>query len=293
MPLNKKFIYLSAFFLMISFLCIYFINSRSTSFDGNHAYTMLSDIMGFGNRIPGSDSSIKAIYFMEDVLEGCDWDVKKQNFEYHDTILTNLIATKGNGKMNVALGTHFDTRRLADKETVQKNRKLPVPGANDGGSGTAILLELACTLEILDDQTIWLLFFDGEDQGNLGGWDWIVGSTFFTNDLNEEIDKVIIIDMVGDQNLNIYKEANSDGVLYGELWQIAKNLAMDSIFLDDVKYSMLDDHTPFVALGIPTILIIDFDYPYWHTTEDTINKVSPESLEAVGKVLEEWIEQLQ
>lgn len=99
--------------------------------------------------------------------------------------------------------------------------------------------------------------------------------------------------MVGDQNLNIYKEANSDGVLSGELWQIAKNLAMDSIFLDDVKYSMLDDHTPFVALGIPTILIIDFDYPYWHTTEDTINKVSPESLEAVGKVLEEWIEQLQ
>ena len=95
--------------------------------------------------------------------------------------------------------------------------------------------------------------------------------------------------MIGDADLNIYKERTSDQELVDEIWATAATLGFEHAFIPEPKYSMLDDHTPFLQAGIPAVDIIDFDYPYWHTTGDTVDKVSAESLEIVGKTLQEWI----
>ena len=95
--------------------------------------------------------------------------------------------------------------------------------------------------------------------------------------------------MIGDADLNIYKERTSDQELMDEIWAVAATLGYEQAFIPEPKYSMLDDHTPFLQAGIPAVDIIDFDYPYWHTTGDTVDKVSAESLEIVGKTLQEWI----
>ena len=136
---------------------------------------------------------------------------------------------------------------------------------------------------------IWLVFFDLEDQGRIEGYDWILGSQFFVDQLNEKPDAVIVIDMIGDEDLQIYKEKSSTQTLVNEIWQVAKDLSYEEIFSDEEKYSILDDHTPFLNAGIQAIDIIDFDYPYWHTTADTADKVSAESLEIIGNLLFAWL----
>jgi len=95
--------------------------------------------------------------------------------------------------------------------------------------------------------------------------------------------------MIGDADLNIYKERNSDQGLVDEIWSVAAALGYEQTFIPEPKYSMIDDHTPFLQAGIPAVDIIDFDYPYWHTTQDTVDKVSAESLGIVGATLQEWI----
>jgi Zn-dependent M28 family amino/carboxypeptidase len=102
---------------------------------------------------------------------------------------------------------------------------------------------------------------------------------------------VVIVDMIGDADLNIYKEWNSDPKLTNEIWEVANNLGYENKFIPDYKYSMLDDHTPFLEAGIPAVDLIDFDYPYWHTVHDTPDKVSAESLQSVGETLHAWIMQ--
>jgi glutaminyl-peptide cyclotransferase len=107
--------------------------------------------------------------------------------------------------------------------------------------------------------------------------------------LQDKPDAAVIIDMIGDANLNIPIEQNSTPALVQQIWQTAKNLGYENIFLDQPGYSMLDDHTPFLQAGILAVDIIDFDYPYWHTTQDTADKVSAQSLEIIGKTLTEWL----
>jgi glutaminyl-peptide cyclotransferase len=100
---------------------------------------------------------------------------------------------------------------------------------------------------------------------------------------------VLIVDMVGDADLNIYKERNSNPDLTDQIWEVAKALGYESKFIPEYKYSMIDDHTPFIEAGIPAADIIDFDYPYWHTVQDTPDKVSALSLEAVGETVRTWV----
>jgi Zn-dependent M28 family amino/carboxypeptidase len=154
-----------------------------------------------------------------------------------------------------------------------------------------VLLELARVLRASQvNGDVWLVFFDAEDNGQIDGWDWIVGSTVFTQRLRVRPEYAIIVDMVGDKDQNIYLDANSDPVLSQELWKIGGSLGLGRIFIPTVKYAMLDDHTPFINHGIPAVDIIDFDYPYWHTTQDTIDKLSAVSLENVGSVLQVFLE---
>ena len=108
------------------------------------------------------------------------------------------------------IGAHYDSRLLADPDPDPSLRNQPVPGANDGASGVAVLLELARILPKNLDKTIWLVFFDAEDNGNIPGYDWIMGSRVFVQTLIDKPDEAIIIDMIGDADLNIYQEKNSD-----------------------------------------------------------------------------------
>jgi hypothetical protein len=136
---------------------------------------------------------------------------------------------------------------------------------------------------------VWLVFFDAEDQGRIEGWDWILGSRAFAESLQGTPDSVIIVDMIGDADLNIYYERNSDAELSQAIFETAHELGYADQFIQEEKYSILDDHTPFLELDIPAVDLIDFDYPYWHTTADTADKVSSESLSAVGVTLRHWI----
>lgn len=179
---------------------------------------------------------------------------------------------------------------LADRDPNPENRTQPAPGANDGASGVAVLLELARVLPQETKQQIWLVFFDGEDNGNLPGWDWVLGSRAFVESLGEKKpEAVVIVDMIGDADLDIYFERNSNEQLAAEIWAQAAELGYAERFIAQPKHRMLDDHTPFLQAGIPAVDIIDFDYPYWHTTQDTVDKISAHSLQAVGATLLAWL----
>jgi glutaminyl-peptide cyclotransferase len=257
-------------------------------FDGAQALRHAEAQMAFGPRPTRTEASRQTGDYILAELEALGWRTEVQPFEYQGVEVRNLIGRAGEGRV-VIIGAHYDTRRRADSDL--ENPDLPVPGANDGASGVAVLLELARVLDVeAVNAEVWLVFFDAEDNGRLDDWDWIVGSTYFADNLKVTPEYVIVADMIGDADQNIYLEANSTPALRDHLWSIASELGYEEYFIPEIRHSMLDDHTPFLVQGIPAVDIIDFDYPYWHTTEDTLDKISADSLERVGRVLEVFLE---
>jgi len=262
--------------------------SAPATFDGQHAYADVQTQVAFGPRIPGTDGHAKVQEWMREELVKAGWQVEIQESVALGHPIQNIVAKRGDDSPQILLGAHYDTRMFADNDPDPANHTLPVPGANDGASGVAVLLELARVLPD-DAAPVWLVFFDAEDNGRIDGWDWILGSTEFVKNNPLQPRAVVIVDMIGDADLNIYKERNSNSDLMNEIWAVAQNLGNETVFIPEYKFSMLDDHTPFLRAGIPAIDIIDFDYPYWHTLQDTPDKVSAESLQAVGETLQVWI----
>lgn len=257
-------------------------------FDGSKALEFALDQMSFGPRPTGSEAGRLTGDYIARRLEEFGWQVEAQPFEYLGTSARNIIATRGEGPL-ILLGAHYDTRRRADEDPADPTQ--PVSGANDGASGVAVLLELARVLNVeATGHRIQLAFFDAEDNGRLDGWDWIAGSRYMADQLEENPSTMVLVDMIGDADQQIYWESNSDPALRERLWAIAAELGYDDHFVPQVKYTILDDHVPFLERGIPAVDIIDFDYPYWHTAEDTIDKISAASLERVGRTLQVWLE---
>jgi glutaminyl-peptide cyclotransferase len=253
------------------------------SFDGERAYQYALEQCAIGPRPPGSEAGWATGDYIIEQLGELGWKSEAQEFEYQGVRLRNVIGKMGRGPV-VILGAHYDTRPVADRDPEHSSE--PIIGGNDGASGVAVLLELADVLAQHDLQNeVWLAFFDAEDSGHLGGWPFCVGASYMAQHLAVEPAYVIVVDMVGDAQQELYYEGNSDVRLRKRLWDIAAKLGYDE-FVPQVGYSIIDDHLPFVHEGIPSVDIIDFDYPYWHTIEDTCDKVSPESLERVGRVLE-------
>jgi Zn-dependent M28 family amino/carboxypeptidase len=247
--------------------------------------------MEFGPRWPGSPGHVAVGDYIVEQLAALNWQVEEQFFPYQDITGRNLIgrANVGVGPV-IIVGAHYDSRKIADQtpDTAE-----PVPGAVDGASGVAVLLELARTLDLDQvDHEIWLAFFDVEDNGSNGipGYDWIIGSTYMAENLTVEPQAMVLVDMIGDADQQLYYEGNSDPTLQAELWAIAAELGYGANFIPENKYTMIDDHLPFAEQGITAVDIIDFDYPYWHTVEDTADKASPDSLLRVGRTLEVWLE---
>ena len=256
-------------------------------FDGKRAYQDVISQVAFGPRVPGSKAHAETIAYIQAELRKAGWQAEIQGTSWRGFAILNIIASRTNQNPQIILGAHYDSRMLADQDTGQ-GRFAPVPGANDGASGVAVLLELARTLP-KSSIPVWLVFFDAEDDGGIDGRDWIMGSQAFVASLTFHPRAAIIVDMVGDADLNIYIERNSFPTLVAEIWGQAARLGFEKQFIPIAKYSMEDDHTPFLAAGIPAVDIIDFDYPYWHTAADTPDKVSPISLQIVGETLAAWI----
>jgi hypothetical protein len=261
----------------------------SVPFDGDRAYQDVIHQVNLGPRIPATPPHAAAIDWIRSELEKNGWEVILQETTQNNQPVRNVIAKRGSGSPWRIVGAHFDTRMVADNDPDPANRQKPVPGANDGASGVAVLLELARVLPEDTPGEVWLAFFDSEDQGRLPGWDWILGSRAMAASLDGVPDAVVIVDMIGDADLNIYHETNSDPGLTKEIWSIAKLLGYEQQFIPQPKYTMIDDHTPFLQRGIRAVDLIDFDYPYWHTISDTPDKVSASSLKAVGDTVLHWL----
>lgn len=287
-------IYLTIIFSLLTLVIAYYIasffdrESESVSFNSERAYADVLTQVAMGSRSSGTTGHVQIRAWMRTELESAGWIVEIHQTERLGQPIYNIIAKRSDESPQIILGAHYDTRLFADNDPDINNHALPVPGANDGASGVAVLLELARTLPE-DILPTWLVFFDAEDNGRIAGWDWILGSRAFVEEIPVNPQAVVIVDMIGDADLNIHLEKNSNVEIRTEIWSTAEQLGYGDVFINSEKFAMLDDHTPFLEAGIPAIVIIDFDYEYWHTIEDTPDKVSAESLGAVGNTLWHWV----
>ena len=273
-------------------------------FDGNSAFLHATDLLSFGHHPTGSPELEATRQHMIEVLEAAGWEVVIQEFDHNadGTIYPsrNIIAKRGEGPITI-IGSHYDNRIFADNDPDASRHTEGVLGANDGVSSTAVLLELAETINenYTVDKQVWLVFFDAEDNGHIPGWDWIIGSTYMAQHLDEfgitarDVEFMLLLDMVGEADGQRFRlEANSlvaapDQVV--AIWQIAGALGYSEQFAAERRGPITDDHVPFLQQGIPAVDIIDLVYPYWHTTGDTLDKISAESLDRVGDVVEIYL----
>jgi hypothetical protein len=262
--------------------------AASPRFDGRRALRDVEAQMKLGPRTMGSEAHAKAVDWMIAGLKSAGWDVEVQEADHNGTKIRNVSARRGRAGAWVILGAHYDCRFRADQDPDPAKRSLPVPGANDGASGVAVLMELARILPRDLDKRVELVMLDAEDNGEIPGWEWCLGSEIYASRLAAKPDAVVILDMIGDADLNIYRERVSDQGLTSEIFRTAARLKVPQ-FIDLLKYEMDDDHIPFLRRGIRAADLIDFDYPYWHTTADTLDKVSAASLQAVGDVILAWL----
>lgn len=264
--------------------------SKPEPFSGDLAYDWILRQCELGYRHTGSEGNLATGDLIIKELQSHGWQVDEYTHSYYGETVRNIIAVKGDGPALV-VGTHYDTRRQADEQ----DPSVPVLGANDGASGTAVILELGRVLDVPKNgnNSVVLALFDAEDNGKLDGWSWIVGSTYMAENWTSlglpNIESLVVVDMIGDLDQQIYMERYSNPDLNTELWSIAAHLGYSDRFIPEYKYPMIDDHAPFIQISEEVSLLIDFDYPYWHTTQDTPDKTSPDSLQAVGDVVLTWL----
>lgn len=268
----------------------------TVTFSGEEALAHVETQLAFGPRITGSSEHKAMGDWVIQTLSEQGWEVFIQPFEPVPNVdARNIMAVSGSGPA-ILIGAHYDSRIFADADPVIDNRSLPVPGANDGASGVAVLMELARSLNVAaSGKTVCLVFFDAEDNGRIPGWDWILGSRYFVSRISAlpkctEPEFTVIVDMIGDADQQVYRERNSTEYLVDAIWSTAAEIGYAEWIVNEPRHAMIDDHTPFLEAGIPAVDMIDFDYPYWHTIADTFDKVSAESLARIGRTLEVWIE---
>jgi glutaminyl-peptide cyclotransferase len=266
-------------------------------FNGQTAFGYVQQQMSFGPRIPGTPAH-----------RGTgDW-ILSQLRTRADTVIVQEIrhVTKAGQTLplrnffarfqpaateRVLFLAHWDTRPHADQSQNLGLQRLPVPGANDGASGVAVLLGVADVLKQRAPALgVDLLFVDGEDFGNFAdSTDVLIGSRWFAAHQPPGYQPLfaVLFDMVGDKDLQIYQEGNSLAVapeVVQRVWRAAADLGYERVFVPSARHTLTDDHVSLQRAGIHTIDVVDFDYAFWHTTEDTIDKVSAAILQIVGDV---------
>lgn len=278
------------------------------AFDGNRAFDILVKQTGFGPRVPDTEASRKAQDFIAQKLQEAGAQVFRQPFTvtYRGKAyrMANIIGLlKGRSERKILLCAHYDSRPVADQDPNPENRNKPVPGANDGASGVAVLLEISRVLKDFQPPfTVVFAFFDGEDLGDIEDGGMFFGSKHFARNLtvenfNLKAEKGVLLDMVGDKdfasNDEWYSRYYAPQIVTGIL-QAANQLGYQRFFFRPPTIAVMDDHLPLNEIaGIPTANIIDFDYPYWHTLKDTPDKCSSETLAIVGKTVLQWLMNLK
>ena len=297
------------FYNCISFLSIVIIfscNDSVPNFDENSAYQFLLDQCDFGPRNPGSEGYNNCKQYLIKTLDSYSDTVFTQPFVINDIDdtqydLDNIIAQYNiNSNSHLLLGAHWDTRPWADSDLNIEKHNQPIIGANDGASGVSVLLELAKIFHYNPPPIrVSIVLFDAEDMGRPGvPKSYARGSQFFAKNLPiEKPDEAIILDMIGDKELHIPIERYSyqqNKDLVKKLWSLANKLNLEA-FESRIVHTIYDDHVPlWQEAKIPAIDIIDFNYPnrysnYWHTSQDTPDNCSAQSLGQVGNLLVHYI----
>ena len=277
-----------------------------TGFNADRAFDDLQKQCDLGPRNPGSNGAQEAIQYFQSILEPLADAFHLQQFELNDPYsaeklsLTNIVARFQPEKaQRIILCAHWDTRPRAEYDPSAPDK--PMIGANDGASGVAVLLEIARQLKSNPaNPGVDIVLFDGEDYGEPRDLEhYLLGSRYYVDHpFLPMAQQVILLDMVGDADLTLKVDPvsyRSAPRLIEEIWTLANDIGYDQFQLI-TGASMYDDHVPFIEKGIQAIDIIDFEYPgpdnaYWHTHEDTPDKCSAASLEAVGNTVLSWLYQ--
>ncbi len=276
--------------------------AQTGGFDGSRAWSYLEKIVAFGPRPPASPNIRREQSYLASELRSFGCPVSEDHFQAQTGLGTlamdNIVARIPGPNPGIVLFlSHYDTLRLPG-----------FVGADDGGSSTALLLEMARNLCAHPGPlTVWIAFLDGEeDQQNFttayqAQTTWNNdNSTFGSRELAASMDlsgdlkrikAVLLADMVGDAHLDVTRDSNSTPWLEDMVWSAAKQVGYGRYFLN-TSMSVYDDHMPFVQRGMASADVIDFDYPYWHTADDTLDKCSPHSLAVVGYALLETLRDL-
>ncbi len=250
--------------------------------------------MKFGPRVPGTKAHTLTRDWIVARLKESSPNVTLQPFTGvfggREASMNNIIASLyPEMAKRVLLCAHWDSRHTADRDPDPRKHNLPVPGANDGASGVAVLLEAAKTFAAVKPPVgVDIVFFDGEDGGDYGDNDsWLLGSRHFARvmPMTFRPSYAILLDMIGDRDLALTRDSVSASNA-PELWgRIITACGKRGIPFLPGETSVLDDHVPLIERGIPAVDLIDFDYPSWHTVSDTPDKCSPESLGKIGALV--------
>src|SRR5438477_788670 len=283
-------IVLSSLSLVLATFCRKASSERIwTQFSGEKALAHVQHLVDFGPRPAGSEAIEKSRAYIKEQLKSFGWTVTEQAFTDQTprgpVQFVNLVATSGNGlKVNplFLLCGHYDTKIFDAFRFV---------GANDGGSSTGVLLEVARVLAKQPRlaEKVQLVFFDGEEAvENFSNTDGIYGSRHFAHELADNGSAKsfrggILFDMIGDRSLKVTLPPNSPPNITRDIFASAEAVNLRNYFTY-FDQDVTDDHAPLNAIGIPVIDLIDFRFSYWHTAEDTIDKLSPQSLQIVGSV---------
>ena len=263
-------------------------------FSGRNAHNLLRRQVEFGPRVAGMAGHAAQLAWMTRHLAERADSVFTQSFDHTDSEgralrMSNLFARFNAGARDrILLVAHWDTRPTADMDSVRPRE--PIAGANDGASGTAVLLELASVLSSHSPPIgVDILLVDGEDYGP-GERDMYLGAKYFAAHQPQNFQPLygILLDMVGDRDPRYPIEGNSAELapeVVDRVWSVAEQIGLGSMFPRTEGTRITDDHIPLNKAGIRTINIIDFDYDHWHTHGDVVENTSPQGLEAVGKVL--------
>ena len=283
-------------------------------FNSTYAYNNIQSQLDFGYRIPGTNESLECANWINTEMQQYG-ESALYNFSIGEIPCHNII-TRLNPNMSqiVIFAAHYDSRAVAEKDSNDSLHNTPILGANDGGSGVAVLMEMARVLaasKIHWNISFWFVFFDAEDQGSNGipGWEYCEGSKWMVEEMNAQpsiyfretqsldtIHSFILFDMVGGDNLKFIHESYSNDELRKIVFEIGHSLEYDDVFpLEGEETPILDDHVPFAKKGIPTLdLIINFGdencgWPYHHTLGDTLEHISQDSLKITGRTVLQFV----
>jgi|TARA_B100001094_G_C18194920_1_gene810069 hypothetical protein len=285
----------------------------SIAFNGTAANESVLWQTSIGPRLPGSNASAQLRQSITENLT--QWSFEESSHQRENFTLTNLVGTyspENSTGQNVVFVAHYDSRYIGERDENETLQSLPIPGANDGGSGVAVLIELGRVIPFLNlNHDVTLFFTDAEDQGNqYVAETWSYGADAWvsnlTSDYKQNISAYIVVDMIGDAYLDFTRVTSTSDVLWDTVTPIAASLGMIDGELDcqgnnGLKIydpltvrGVIDDHVAAHDAGIPAINFIDLNYGenasyfggYWHTHSDTADKVSSESLEYIGSILE-------